>query len=296
MEGLEAAMEASEAADGAVEAQGQAGSTGPEGPTGTFSGTSDSPVTFNDGETVNDGMTVNGADGGVTINGDLTINAGDAGVTINGPVSAPGLLPPGMVVAFAGSDVPDAGASVPDGWLLCDGRAVSRTQYPALFAAIGITHGGGDGVNTFNLPDYRGRFLRGVDDGAGRDPDAASRSAPQPDGGFGAGATGDAVGSVEGDAFRLHAHEINDPGHVHDIHDPGHSHGAPSGDFVTTASTGYDYRYFYQQNFYTGTTPTTAAATTGITINSATTGVTVLPTGGGETRPVNANVNWIIKY
>lgn len=47
-------------------------------------------------------------------------------------------------------------------WLLCNGQAVSRTQYPALFAVIGVSFGSGDGVSTFNVPDYRGKFLRGL--------------------------------------------------------------------------------------------------------------------------------------
>ena len=46
------------------------------------------------------------------------------------------------------------------GYLLCDGRAVSRTQYSALFTAIGVNFGAGDGSTTFNIPDYRGCFLR----------------------------------------------------------------------------------------------------------------------------------------
>ena len=59
-------------------------------------------------------------------------------------------------VAFpVGMVVPYAGASAPSGWLLCDGQAVSRTAYPALFQVIGITYGYGDGVNTFNVPDLR---------------------------------------------------------------------------------------------------------------------------------------------
>src|SRR5262245_1364362 len=45
------------------------------------------------------------------------------------------------------------------GWLLCDGRAVSRTTYSDLFAKVGTTHGTGDGTTTFNLPDARGRAL-----------------------------------------------------------------------------------------------------------------------------------------
>ena len=47
-------------------------------------------------------------------------------------------------------------------WLLCDGQAVSRTEYADLFTLIGTSFGSGDGVNTFNVPDYRGKFLRGL--------------------------------------------------------------------------------------------------------------------------------------
>lgn len=47
-------------------------------------------------------------------------------------------------------------------WLLCDGSAVSRTTYADLFALIGDGFGAGDGSTTFNLPDYRGKFLRGL--------------------------------------------------------------------------------------------------------------------------------------
>jgi microcystin-dependent protein len=68
--------------------------------------------------------------------------------------------PPGTVVAFAGT-------TAPHGWLLCDGSAVSRTTYAALFAITQITYGGGDGINTFNLPDARGRVILGAGAGAG---------------------------------------------------------------------------------------------------------------------------------
>lgn len=54
-----------------------------------------------------------------------------------------------------------AGSSVPSGWLLCDGAAVSRTTYVALFTAIGILYGAGDGSTTFNLPDLRQKFPLG---------------------------------------------------------------------------------------------------------------------------------------
>ena len=46
-----------------------------------------------------------------------------------------------------------AGATAPTGWLMCDGTAISRTDYPKLFSIIGTTYGAGDGSTTFNLPD-----------------------------------------------------------------------------------------------------------------------------------------------
>lgn len=66
-----------------------------------------------------------------------------------------GIVPPGAVIPYAGS-------SAPDGWLLCDGRTVSRTTYAALFAVIGATYGAGDGNTTFALPDLRGRVTAGA--------------------------------------------------------------------------------------------------------------------------------------
>ncbi|HEY6093823.1 MAG TPA: phage tail protein [Gallionellaceae bacterium] len=59
--------------------------------------------------------------------------------------------------------------TAPAGYLKENGAAVSRTAYAALFAVIGTTYGAGDGVNTFNLPDSRGEFHRGLDDGRGVD-------------------------------------------------------------------------------------------------------------------------------
>lgn len=64
--------------------------------------------------------------------------------------------PPGLLAPFAGS-------AIPSGWLLCDGRAVSRTTYAALFAAIGGAWGAGDGSTTFNLPNFKGRTAVGRD-------------------------------------------------------------------------------------------------------------------------------------
>lgn len=73
-------------------------------------------------------------------------------------------LADGIAEAFvpAGSMMAYAGASSPTGYLFCDGSAVSRSTYSALFAAIGTGYGAGDGSTTFNLPDTRNVFLRGA--------------------------------------------------------------------------------------------------------------------------------------
>jgi phage-related tail fiber protein len=60
-------------------------------------------------------------------------------------------------------------SSAPTGFIKANGAAVSRTTYSALFAAIGTTFGSGDGSTTFNVPDLRGEFVRGWDDGRGVD-------------------------------------------------------------------------------------------------------------------------------
>lgn len=70
------------------------------------------------------------------------------------PALASGGVPTGSLVPFAGN-------SIPDGYLLCNGAAVSRTTYAALFAVIGTTYGAGDGSKTFTLPDFRNRFIEG---------------------------------------------------------------------------------------------------------------------------------------
>jgi phage-related tail fiber protein len=62
-----------------------------------------------------------------------------------------------------------ARSTAPAGFLKANGAAVSRTTYAALFAAIGTTWGAGDGSTTFNVPDLRGEFVRGFDDGRGVD-------------------------------------------------------------------------------------------------------------------------------
>ena len=74
-----------------------------------------------------------------------------------------------QIAAPVGSVYTFAGATVPTGWLKCNGALLSRTTYAALFAVIGTTYGAGDGSTTFALPDLRGEFVRGFDDGRGID-------------------------------------------------------------------------------------------------------------------------------
>ena len=71
-------------------------------------------------------------------------------------------IPPGVILMYGA-------ATAPAGWLECNGDAVSRTTYSALFSVIGTTYGSGNGTTTFNLPDLRGEFIRGWDHGRGVD-------------------------------------------------------------------------------------------------------------------------------
>ena len=73
----------------------------------------------------------------------------------------------GMIAAFSMETTTEWRST--NRWIICDGSPVSRTAYNHLFDAIGTTWGVGDGSSTFNLPDLRGEFLRGYDDGHGND-------------------------------------------------------------------------------------------------------------------------------
>lgn len=158
------------------------------------------------GAVTNEKLGANSVSEGKLQDGSVTANKLGAGAVGSGKIAAGavtndktdnyGLVPPGVTAPYFG-------AAAPDGWLLCNGAAVSRTTYAALFAAIGEACGEGDGSTTFNLPDLRGRFLRGVDGGASVDPDAAGRTAMAT-----GGNTGDAVGSVQDDQIKSHIHPI----------------------------------------------------------------------------------------
>lgn len=93
-------------------------------------------------------------------------------------------VPSGSVSWFAGS-------TAPSGYLSCDGSAISRTTYATLFTAIGTTHGAGNGSTTFNIPDLRGEFIRGLDGGRGID-------------------SGRALGSAQGESYLNHGHNVTD--------------------------------------------------------------------------------------
>lgn len=114
------------------------------------------------------------------------------------PVIPGGVIPVGSVIWLATT------RAVP-GYLVCDGAAIRRQQFINLFRAIGTTFGAGDGTTTFNLPDLRGKFIRGWGATNALDP-------------------GRVFGSTQLGSVGSHTHSITDPGHTHTVNDPGHFH------------------------------------------------------------------------
>ncbi|KVE33903.1 phage tail-collar fiber domain-containing protein [Burkholderia sp. TSV86] len=191
-----------------------------------------------------------------------------ANLGVDSKVNTDTHAPPGMIMYFAAA-VP------PPGWMKANGAAVSRTTYAALFFNIGTTHGAGDGFNTFNLPDLRGEFIRGWDDGRGVD-------------------GGRQAGSRQGSQNLAHAHWASSDvqgRHTHGVNDPGHSH-----QMNLTNNT----------NLSSGSgapgligTIRTEAAATGITIQLGGDhyhNITINPDGGNESRPRNVALLACIKY
>lgn len=168
-------------------------------------------------------------------------------------------------VTPTGTIQPHAGGTAPDGFLVCDGTIVNIADYPKLFAIIGTSwgYGNNDGL-TFHLPDLRGRFLRGVDnpsgipgEEAGRDPDSGART-PSNMGGN----SGDAVGSVQDSAFANHGH-------------------ATAASNINIGYGGWRVISGYNTNLGSyGVSDAVGGATSGY---------------GNETRPINANVTYVIK-
>lgn len=179
--------------------------------------------------------------------------------------------PVGTVVAFAGQlgppDPPGPAMASPPigttspieawGWMACDGRSLATDLYPELYIALGYLYGGQDG--SFNLPNYGGYFLRGVDAQAKLDPDP--RSPPSP----GADAAG--VGSTQG--FALQSHE-----HVY-------SQSALAGPVEEGTDAG---------------APGKASTNTGGPVTASDLGAADVQVSLKETRPVNIAVNYIIKF
>jgi microcystin-dependent protein len=114
-------------------------------------------------------------------------SAGSAAITLDtsGNASVPSLVPPGTVQFYAAN-------TAPAGWVKANGANVNRTTYADLFTAIGTTFGVGDGSTTFTLPDLRGEFARGWDDGRGVD-------------------SGRAFGSAQSHALQRHTHAYDKP-------------------------------------------------------------------------------------
>lgn len=184
-------------------------------------------------------------------------------------------VPSGSMMPFAGPL-----ANVPDGYVPCDGRALKSSDYPDLFAAIGTAWGDGSsgagavaGVTDFNVPDSRGMFLRGWANGSSNDPDAASRTASAA-----GGASGDNVGSFQGDENKSHSHSMSSSGnHSHSYTDSRFDYGGSGGFYAPAAGT---------EGNKTDSKSTSSAGSHTHTIYSS---------GGSEARPKNIAVLYIIK-
>ena len=159
---------------------------------------------------------------------------------------------------------------VPTGYLECDGSAVSRTTYAALFAVIGSLYGTGDGSSTFNLPDLRGEFIRGYDNGRGID-----NARP--------------LASTQGGSNLSHSHTatststVTDPGHQHDTTVTNHA--------VFPGQGGINISYGGAGG-YPATNFQMSDNTTGVTVATST---SIANDGGSETRPRNIAMMYIIK-
>jgi microcystin-dependent protein len=100
---------------------------------------------------------------------DVMANFNALASKINGELDAENLAASIRQALHEAGDIKASGrAAAPTGWLMCEGQAISRATFAALFAAISTAYGAGDGVTTFNVPDLRGRVPVGVDGAAGR--------------------------------------------------------------------------------------------------------------------------------
>lgn len=197
--------------------------------------------------------------------------------------SADNGVPVGTIISFAGPT-----SKIPAGWTVCDGRQLDGTtaQYKQLYDMIGNSWGG-SGTN-FNLPDLRGAFLRGVNEGKTgtySDPNASTRSASNS-----GGNTGDKVGTIQTDQTRSHVHG----GSGYTDTDGAHQH---KGHVTARADNDdndmpFNYLTYDDVNYYYNTIDIKSNGSEHRHHFSMTTDAT----GGNETRPVNAAVYYIIKY
>src|SRR5262249_17960227 len=135
-------------------------------------------------------------------------------------------------------------ATAPTGWVLCDGAAISRTTFAALFAVIGTTYGVGDGSTTFNVPNCKGRIPVGFDSGQ---------------------TEFNALGKTGGEKVHtLTTAEM--PVHNHGVTDNGHAHGTN----LPLSNTGGSSVNWWQGNNSLGSAnPSTSTDGTGISIQNA---------------------------
>lgn len=210
---------------------------------------------------------------------------------VNGTANATSVYQAGFMLVPPGAMMPYAASIAPGGWLLCDGLAVSRSTYSALFALIGSTYGNGDGESTFNLPNLKGRTIVGFN---------------STDGNY------DAIGETGGsktvtlttNELPSHSHTgtTNSSGsHTHSITDPGHKH------TITTInddfnSSGASPPGFAADSAGTRTWDIMSTNMTGITINSDgahTHTFTTASAGSGNSFSIlnpYITLNYIIKY
>lgn len=173
------------------------------------------------------------------------------------------LLPSGTIIDYGGS-------AAPTGFLACNGAAVSRTTYAALFSAIGTTWGSGDGSTTFNVPDLRGRATFGVGTGSG----LTART-------LGAQIGGETVAiNVTNLPAHNHTVTVTDPGHAHSINDPGHFHSFGAASNIANGGGS-------PSAFNAGSTGATGSATTGVSLNGSTTGITATTANTGSGTALN---------
>lgn len=201
---------------------------------------------------------------------------------------------------MTGTVLPFAGAAAPNGWLLCYGQAVKRSDYPNLFAAIGTTFGAGDGSTTFNLPDLRGRVPAGKDNMGGTPANRLTTAGSGVDGPTLGAAGGSQAHTLTTAQMPAHNHGVTDPTHAHSVYDPGHTHTQQSWNLTSFDGTGGPYQVGADApaSGGLGVVNSVSFVGTGIGIYAAATGISIQNNGSGgahnNTQPTIV-LNHIIK-